>query len=151
MSGQTLEESLPALPLHMQTDTALTQHLAARFYARLPTATLNSQALITFNTNTSATDGHNGSEEGSAAAATKDLASRMWARLGYRQENQAVLFLYGNAESEVYLRRMLTQAAGANRVQERPHFDHTCCPLYYRSRRHRSPTSSPSPPTSSTR
>jgi chitin synthase len=95
MSGQTNEDSLPSLPLHQQSDTQLTQHLAARYYAHLPTARLSSQALLTFNTYTSALDGHNGTEEGSAASATKDLASRLWARLGHRQENQAVLFLYG--------------------------------------------------------
>jgi chitin synthase len=94
MSSQVNEDSLPSLPLHAQSDTGLTQHLASRYHAHLPTARLSSQALITFNTYTSATIGQNGGEEGSVAAATKDLASRIWARLGHRQENQAVLFLY---------------------------------------------------------
>lgn len=94
MSAQTNEDSLPSLPLHQQSDTQLTQHLAARYYAHLPTARLSSQALITFNTYTSASDGQNGGEEGSAFSATKDLAARVMARLGHRQENQAVLFLY---------------------------------------------------------
>jgi chitin synthase len=119
MSTQAIEDSLPSLPLHEQSDTGLTQHLARRFHAHLPTARLSSQALITLNTYTSATSGPNGGEEGSAAAATKDLASRLWARLGHRQENQAVLFLYV-FEQSVDMVDLLTWWLGVNRERAKP-------------------------------
>jgi chitin synthase len=90
---QYAEESLPALPQHMQSDTQLTAHLASRYHAQLPTARLSSHAIISLNTYTSSSRGPNGGEEGSAMAAAKEMASRAWTRLGHREENQAVVFL----------------------------------------------------------
>jgi chitin synthase len=90
---QHAEDSLPALPHHLQSDTQLTAHLASRYHAHLPTARLSSHAIISLNTYTSSSRGPNGHEEGSAMAAAKELASRAWARLGHREENQAVVFL----------------------------------------------------------
>lgn len=87
------EQSLPALPAHLQGDTHLTSHLASRFHAHFPTARLSSQALIAVNTYTSSSKGPNGDVEESGMGATRDLASRAWARLGHRGENQAIVFL----------------------------------------------------------
>lgn len=91
---QQAEDSLPALASHHQSDTQLTAHLASRYHAHLPTARLSSHAIISLNTFTSSSKGPNGSEEGSAMAAAKEMASRAWLRLGHREENQAVVFLY---------------------------------------------------------
>lgn len=88
------QASLPALPAHLQDDTHLTAHLASRFHVSLPTAQLSSHAIIALNTYTSSAKGPDGSKEGSAMGAAEDLASRAWTRLGSRQENQAVVFLY---------------------------------------------------------
>jgi len=92
--AQYLQPSLPALPHHLQSDTHLTAHLASRFHAHIPTAQLSSQGVIALNTYTSSTKGPNGGEEGSGLGAMQDLASRAWARLGQRGENQAIVFLY---------------------------------------------------------
>lgn len=90
---QYTQKSLPALPAHLQSDTHLTAHLASRFHAHLPTSSLSSHAIISLNTYTSSARGPNGEKEGSAMAAAEDMATRMWARLGYRGENQSILFL----------------------------------------------------------
>jgi chitin synthase len=90
---QIAEESLPSLPSHLQSDTQLTAHLASRYHAHMPTARLSSHALISLNTYKSSSVGPNGGEEGSAMAGAKELASRAWASLGHREENQAVVFL----------------------------------------------------------
>lgn len=91
--SQNTQDDLSALPEHLQSDTGLGTHLAARFHAHLPTARLSSHATIAINNYGSSARGPNGDEEGSAMASMKDLASRLWARLGYRNENQAVIFL----------------------------------------------------------
>lgn len=90
---QHAQASLPALPSHLQSDTHLTAHLASRFHVSLPTAQLSSQAIICLNTYTSSSKGPNGGKEGSAMGAAEELASRVWTRMGARQENQAVVFL----------------------------------------------------------
>jgi chitin synthase len=91
--AQHAQQSLPALPAHLQSESHLTTHLASRFHAQRPTATLSSHAILSLNTYTSSSRGPDGGEQGSAMAATKELASRAWARLGHRGENQAVVFL----------------------------------------------------------
>lgn len=91
---QHAQASLPQLPAHLQSDTHLTAHLASRFHVSLPTAQLSSHAIISLNTYTSSAKGPNGNKEGSAMGAAEELAARAWTRLGSRQENQAVLFLY---------------------------------------------------------
>ena len=90
---QYLLASLPSLPAHQQNDTQITAHLASRFHSHLPTVSLSSHALLSLNTYTRPTIGPNGAEEGSAAAAVKDMATRAYARLGHRGENQAFVFL----------------------------------------------------------
>lgn len=91
--GAHNQPSLPSLPAHLQSDTNLTAHLASRFHAGRPTATLSSHALISLNTYTSSTRGPDGGPEGSAMAGAEDLANRAWLRLGHRTENQAAVFL----------------------------------------------------------
>lgn len=92
-SAQFAERSLSNLPSHLQNDTQLTAHLASRFHAHYPTARLSTQAVIALNTYTNAAKGPNGDVEESAMGATRELASRAWARLGHRGENQAMVFL----------------------------------------------------------
>lgn len=90
---QHAQASLPALPGHMQNERDLASHLASRFHVNEPTARLSSQAIISVNTFTNSSHGPNGQKEGSAMGAAEELASRVWTRLGARQENQAVVFL----------------------------------------------------------
>jgi chitin synthase len=90
---QHAQASLPLLPAHLQSDTQLTSHLASRFHQHLPTSQLSSRAVIAINTHSSSHVGPDGGEEGSSMGAAKELASRAWARLGHRSENQAVTFL----------------------------------------------------------
>lgn len=90
---QYLTASLPALPQHLQSDTQLTAHLASRFHAHIPSALLSSQGVVALNSYTRPDAGVEGSEEGSGAAATKDLGARAYARLGRRNESQAIVFL----------------------------------------------------------
>lgn len=90
---QHAQESLPALPAHEQSDTRLTAHIASRFHVNLPITRLSSQAIISVNTYTSAGKGTSGTEDGSAVAAAKALASKSWTRMGARGENQAIVFL----------------------------------------------------------
>lgn len=90
---QHAQESIPALPAHLQSDTHITAHLASRFHLSLPTARLSSHGLLALNTYTSASKGPDGGKEGSGQGAAEDLASRAYTRLGQRAENQAVIFL----------------------------------------------------------
>ena len=92
-SAQYLQASLPSLPDHIHDETNITAHLASRFHAHLPTAQLSSHAYICINNYHSPTVGINGGEEGSSKAAMKDLATRAFARVGHRKENQAIVFL----------------------------------------------------------
>lgn len=89
----TNQQNLAALPAHSLSDTNLTSHIASRFHQHLPITTLSSQGYISVNTYNSAIKGPNGGKEGSAMGAAEELASRMWTRLGGRQENQAAIFL----------------------------------------------------------
>ena len=91
--GPQSQTSLPSLPAHLQSDTHLTAHLASRFHVGQCTATLSSSALISINNYTSSAKGPNGEKAGSAMGGAEDLANRVWARLGGRAENQAVIFL----------------------------------------------------------
>lgn len=123
-------ESLPALPASLQSDDQLTSHLASRFHISKPTAQLSSHAIITLNTYTSSARGQNGGKEGSAMGAAEDLAARAWTRLGTRQENQAVVFLYvGPHTFETMLTALVVRVA-----LEKPQSDRTCSPRYYRTR-----------------
>ncbi|ORY18556.1 chitin synthase 6 [Clohesyomyces aquaticus] len=90
---QYTQASLPSLPQHLQSDTQLTAHLASRFHAQLPTATLSSHAIISLNTYTSSSRGPEGGKDGSAHQAAEDLAQRAYLRLGQRSEDQAIVFL----------------------------------------------------------
>jgi len=45
------------------------------------------------NTYTSSAKGPDGGKDGSAMGGAEELAKRVWARLGGRAENQAVIFL----------------------------------------------------------
>lgn len=109
-SPQYLQDSLPSLPEHLQSDTQLTAHLASRFHAHLPTARLSSHALITLNTYTSSSKGPNGGEEGSCDAAVKELGARAYARLGHRKEDQAVIFLGETGSGKSQLRSTLLKS-----------------------------------------
>ena len=88
------QANLVALPAHSQSDTGLTSHIASRYHAQLPVSNLSSQAVVSINTYTSSTRGPNGGKEGSAMGSMEELASRIWTRLGTRQENQAAVYLY---------------------------------------------------------
>lgn len=91
---QHAQDSIPALPAHLQSDTHITAHLASRFHLNLPVARLSSHALVALNTFTTSSKGSDGGKEGSAVAAVQDLANRSWQRLGQRSENQSIVFLY---------------------------------------------------------
>jgi chitin synthase len=88
------QANLVALPAHTQSDTGLTSHIASRYHAQLPVSSLSSQAIVSINTYTSSSRGPNGGKEGSAMGSMEELASRIWTRLGSRQENQAAVYLY---------------------------------------------------------
>jgi chitin synthase len=103
-SPQHAQSSLPSLPAHLQSDTHLTAHLASRFHAHLPTANISSHALVTLNTYTNSNKGANGGEEGSGMAAAKELAAKVWTRLGHRGENQAVVFLGESGSGKTTIR-----------------------------------------------
>ncbi|KAF2137174.1 glycosyltransferase family 2 protein [Aplosporella prunicola CBS 121167] len=102
--AQHAQASLPSLPAHLQSDTHLTAHLASRFHAHLATAQLSSHAIVSLNTYTSSARGPDGGREGSAMAATQDLAKRAWARLGHRSENQTIVFLGESGSGKTTLR-----------------------------------------------
>ncbi|EKG14177.1 Cytochrome b5 [Macrophomina phaseolina MS6] len=109
-NAQFAQASLPSLPAHLQSDTHLTAHLASRFHAHYPTAQLSSHAIISLNTYTSSAHGPDGGREGSAMAATQDMAKRAWARLGHRSENQAIVFLGESGAGKTTLRCHLLSA-----------------------------------------
>ncbi|KAI9714247.1 MAG: hypothetical protein M1828_001178 [Chrysothrix sp. TS-e1954] len=104
---QHAQDSLPALPAHLQSDTHLTAHLASRFHVSLPTARLSSHAIVSLNTYTSSHKGPHGDKEGSAMASAENLASRAWTRLSQRGENQAVVFLGESGSGKTTLRSHL--------------------------------------------
>ncbi|KAF2861640.1 glycosyltransferase family 2 protein [Piedraia hortae CBS 480.64] len=102
--------NLVSLPAHQQSDSALTSHIASRYHAQSPITTLSSQAYVSVNTYTSASRGPNGDKEGSAMGAAEELAQRMWARLGRRQENQTAVFLGESGSGKTTIRsHLLTQ------------------------------------------
>ncbi|KAK0718105.1 glycosyltransferase family 2 protein [Lasiosphaeria miniovina] len=104
--GAHTQPSLPSLPVHLQSDTHLTAHLASRFHVSLPTARLSSHALICLNTYTSSSKG-DGNRESSSMSAAEDLAERALIRLGHRSENQAVLFLGESGSGKTTVRSHL--------------------------------------------
>ncbi|KKF93534.1 Chitin synthase 8 [Ceratocystis platani] len=103
-NGGPSQASLPSLPAHLQSDTQLTAHLASRFYANQPTARLSSHALIALNTYTSSSKGIDSGREGSTQAGAEEIADRAFTRLGYRSENQAVVFLGESGSGKSTLR-----------------------------------------------
>ncbi|KAF2154372.1 glycosyltransferase family 2 protein [Myriangium duriaei CBS 260.36] len=104
---QHAQASLPALPGYMQNEKELASHLASRFHVSEPTARLSSQAIININTFTTSSHGPNGAKEGSAMGAAEELASRVWTRLGARQEDQAVVFLGESGSGKTTIRAHL--------------------------------------------
>lgn len=98
------QANLVALPAHTQSDTGLTSHIASRYHAQIPVSNLSSQAIVSINTYTSSSRGPNGGKEGSAMGSMEELASRIWTRLGSRQENQAAVYLYVIPSSRRLLR-----------------------------------------------
>ncbi|KAF2265947.1 hypothetical protein CC78DRAFT_460208 [Lojkania enalia] len=107
---QYAQPSLPSLPQHLQSDTHLTAHLASRFHAHLPTATLSSHAIISLNTYTDASRGPDGGKDGSTQQAAEDLAQRAYMRLGQRSEDQAVVFLGESGSGKTTIRGHLLRA-----------------------------------------
>ncbi|KAF2207610.1 glycosyltransferase family 2 protein [Cercospora zeae-maydis SCOH1-5] len=101
------QQNLAALPAHSMSDTNITSHIASRFHQHLPITTLSSQGYISVNTYNSAAKGPNGGKEGSAMGAAEELASRMWTRLGARQENQAAVFLGESGTGKTTIRSHL--------------------------------------------
>ena len=87
------QANLVALPSHLLNEEGLTSHIASRFHARHPISTISSQAIVSINTFTSPSQGSNGNKNGSATGAMEELAQRLYSRLSYRLENQAVTFL----------------------------------------------------------
>ncbi|ROW14540.1 hypothetical protein VPNG_03192 [Cytospora leucostoma] len=108
--GAHTQPSLPSLPAHLQSDTHITAHLASRFHVAIPTARLSSHALVSLNTYTTSTKGHDGGKEGSAMAGAEDIAGRAFLRLGHRSENQAVLFLGESGSGKTTVRSHLLTA-----------------------------------------
>lgn len=108
--GAHTQPSLPSLPAHLQSDTQITAHLASRFHVNIPTAQLSSHALISLNTYTSSTKGHDGGKEGSAMAGAEDMADRAFIRLGHRSENQAILFLGESGSGKTTVRSHILTA-----------------------------------------
>ncbi|GAM84665.1 hypothetical protein ANO11243_026640 [Dothideomycetidae sp. 11243] len=104
---QHAQASLPALPTYMQNEKDFASHLASRFHVSEPTARLSSQAIININTFTTSSHGPNGAKEGSAMGAAEELASRVWTRLGARQEDQAVVFLGESGSGKTTIRAHL--------------------------------------------
>ncbi|KAF2732148.1 chitin synthase E [Polyplosphaeria fusca] len=107
---QYAQPSLPSLPQHLQSDTHLTAHLASRFHAHLPTASLSSHAIISLNTHTDASRGPDGGKDGSAHQAAEDLAQRAYMRLGQRSEDQAIVFLGEPGSGKTTIRGHLLRA-----------------------------------------
>ncbi|KAI5781413.1 chitin synthase E [Geopyxis carbonaria] len=92
------QPSLPSLPLHLQSDTHITAHLASRFHLSLPTATISSHALVALNTYTS---------PNVASVELESMAQKMWRRLGGRGENQVAMFLGESGAGKTTLRSHL--------------------------------------------
>ncbi|KAF2197287.1 CHS5 chitin synthase, class V [Delitschia confertaspora ATCC 74209] len=107
---QYAQQSLPSLPAHLQSDTHLTAHLASRFHAHLPIASLSSHAIISLNTYTDSSRGPDGGKDGSAQSAAEDLAMRAWTRLGHRSESQAIVFLGESGSGKSTIRAHLLTA-----------------------------------------
>ncbi|KAH7128734.1 chitin synthase-domain-containing protein [Dendryphion nanum] len=107
---QYAQSSLPSLPQHLQSDTHLTAHLASRFHAHLPTASLSSHAIISLNTYTDSSRGPDGGKDGSAHQAAEDLAQRAYMRLGQRSEDQAIVFLGESGAGKTTIRGHLLRA-----------------------------------------
>jgi len=105
--GAATQPSLSSLPAHLQSDTHLTAHLASRFHVSIPTARLSSHALVSINTYTSSAKGLDGGKEGSGMAGAEDMAERALLRLGYRSENQAILFLGESGSGKTTIRSHL--------------------------------------------
>ncbi|KAF2161144.1 glycosyltransferase family 2 protein [Zasmidium cellare ATCC 36951] len=106
-SAPTTQPNLAALPAHSMSDTNITSHIASRYHSHLPITNLSSQGYISVNTYTSSAKGPNGGKEGSAMGAAEELAGRMWARLGSRQENQAAVFLGESGTGKTTIRSHL--------------------------------------------
>ncbi|KAF2010307.1 glycosyltransferase family 2 protein [Aaosphaeria arxii CBS 175.79] len=107
---QHAQSSLPSLPQHLQSDTHLTAHLASRFHAHSPTASLSSHAIISLNTYSDSSRGPDGGKDGSAHQAAEDLAQRAYMRLGQRSEDQAILFLGESGSGKTTIRGHLLRA-----------------------------------------
>ncbi|KAF2222813.1 CHS5 chitin synthase, class V [Elsinoe ampelina] len=101
------QASLPALPQHLLNERDIASHLASRYHVQAPVSQLSSQAIVSINTFTSSAQGPNGQKEGSAMGAAEELASRIWTRLGARQENQAVVFLGESGSGKTTIRAHL--------------------------------------------
>nr|POE85369.1 chitin synthase 8 [Quercus suber] len=99
--------NLVTLGAHHQSDTGLTAHIASRFHINQPITTLSSGSYISVNTYTNAAKGPGGGKEGSAMGAAEELASRMWSRLGSRQENQAAIFFGESGSGKSTIRNHL--------------------------------------------
>ncbi|KAK4506133.1 hypothetical protein PRZ48_004098 [Zasmidium cellare] len=106
-SAPTSQPNLAGLPAHSMSDTNITSHIASRYHSHLPITNLSSQGYISVNTYTSSAKGPNGGKEGSAMGAAEELAARMWARLGSRQENQAAVFLGESGTGKTTIRSHL--------------------------------------------
>ena len=102
--GAHSQDSLPSLPLHLQSDTHITGHLASRFHVSQPTAKLSSHGLVCLNTYTSSAKGPDGGKQGSAMGGAEDMAQRAWLRLGHRSEDQAVVFLGESGSGKTTIR-----------------------------------------------
>ncbi|KAF4587542.1 class V chitin synthase [Ophiocordyceps camponoti-floridani] len=108
--GAHTQHSLPSLPAHLQSDTHITGHLASRFHASHPTATLSSHGLVCLNTYTSSARGPDGGKAGSAMAGAEDMAHHAWMRLGRRSESQAVVFLGESGSGKSTVRNHMLSA-----------------------------------------
>ncbi|EGP90005.1 CHS5 chitin synthase, class V [Zymoseptoria tritici IPO323] len=106
-SAPTTQQNLAALPAPAMSDTGITSHIASRYHSHLPISTLSTQGYIAVNTYTNSAKGPNGGKDGSAMGAAEELASRMWARLGHRQENQAAIFLGESGTGKTTIRSHL--------------------------------------------
>jgi len=106
-SAPATHQNLAGLPAHSMSDTNITSHIASRYHSHLPVCTLSSQGYVAVNTYTSSARGPNGGKEGSAMSAAEEMASRMWTRLGARQENQAVVFLGESGTGKTTIRSHL--------------------------------------------
>ncbi|WPG97603.1 glycosyltransferase family 2 protein [Acrodontium crateriforme] len=109
MASTSQTANLVSLPAHTQSDTNLTAHIASRFHQHQPVSYLSNH-VIAINTYTSSSKGPNGAKDGSAHGAADELAERMWARLGARQESQAAVFLGETGAGKTTIRAHLLSA-----------------------------------------